>query len=118
MFVCSVLFCFVFRLYAFDEAAALRSIVLRYAGVPIDTRVSFFFFFSFFVYLEDVAFSDYFLYHFRFLFVWRVTSYALSFRMVFFLPCDHGLDFDISLCENSTNQSIPTAGVKYIVFSI
>ena len=29
--------------------------------------------------------------------------------MVFFLPCDHGLDFfffDISLCENSINQSI------------
>ena len=33
--------------------------------------------------------------------------------MVFFLPCDHGLDFDISLCENLINQSInagaPTA---------
>ena len=23
-----------------------------------------------------------------------------------FLPCDHGLDFDINLCENSINQSI------------
>ena len=37
--------CFVllrFRLYAFVEAAALRSIVLRYAGAPIATRVSFF----------------------------------------------------------------------------
>ena len=30
---------FVFRLYAFVEAAALRSIVLRYAGTPIATRV-------------------------------------------------------------------------------
>ena len=29
------------------------------------------------------------------------TSYVLSFRMVFFLPCDHGL-----LCEKSINQSI------------
>ena len=58
--------CFVllrFRLYAFVEAAALRSpIVLRYAGAPIATRVSFSFF-------GDVAFSEYFLYHFRFLFV-------------------------------------------------
>ena len=26
--------------------------------------------------------------------------------MVFFLPCDHGLNFDISLCENSINHSI------------
>ena len=72
--------CFVllrFRLYAFVEAAALRSIVLRYASAPIATR--------FFVFvLEDNAFSKYFLYHFRFLFVWREsTSYILSFRMVF-----------------------------------
>ena len=53
-----VLFCFVFRLYAFVEAAALRSIVLRYAGVLIATRVSFFFFFSFFVYLEMSLFPS------------------------------------------------------------
>ena len=40
------LFCFAsfFRLYAFVEAAALRSIVLRYAGVPKATRFFFFFF--------------------------------------------------------------------------
>ena len=31
-----------FHLYAFVEAAALRSIVLRYADVPIATRTSFF----------------------------------------------------------------------------
>ena len=64
-----VLFCFVFRLYGFVEAAALRSIVLRYAGVPIATRASFFYFFLFSVYLEMmyVAFSEY---HFRFLFVY------------------------------------------------
>ena len=45
--------CFVllrFCLYAFVEAAALRSIVLRYASAPIATRVSFSF-------LGDVAFS-------------------------------------------------------------
>ena len=50
-----ILFRFVFRFYAFIEAAALRSIVLPYAGPPIATRASFFFPF---VYLEiDVAFS-------------------------------------------------------------
>ena len=37
----------VFRLYVFVEAAALRSIVLRYAGFPIATRVSFFLLFFF-----------------------------------------------------------------------
>ena len=44
-----VLFCFVllrFHLYAFVEAAALPSIVLRHAGTPIATRVSFFLSFS------------------------------------------------------------------------
>ena len=58
-----VLFCFVFR-HAFVEAAAFRSIVLRYyAGVPIATRRVFFLFFF-------VAFSEYFFWcHFRFLFV-------------------------------------------------
>ena len=41
---CFALLCFVFRLlYAFVEAAALRSIVLRYAGGPMVTRVSYFF---------------------------------------------------------------------------
>ena len=61
-----VLFCFVFRLYAFAEAAALRSIVLRHAGVPIATC------FVFFCLFGDAAFSEYFfmfLYHFRFVVV-------------------------------------------------
>ena len=45
------------------------------------------------------------LYHCRFLF------YTDSILCVFlpdgvFLPCNYGLDFDISLCENSINQSI------------
>ena len=83
--------CFVllrFRLYAFVEAAALRSIVLRcYAGAPIATRVSFPFF-------GDVAFSEYFVYHFRFLFVWTIEYAVRSFLPTgVFLPCDHGLDF-------------------------
>ena len=42
-----------FRLYAFVEAAALRSVVLRYAGAPIATRV-------YFCLFGDVAFSEYF----------------------------------------------------------
>ena len=43
------LFCFAsFRLYAFVEAAALRSIALRYAGGPVATRVFFLFLESFF----------------------------------------------------------------------
>ena len=74
------MFCFVFRLYAFVKAAALRSIVLRYAGVPITTCVSFFFFFFFlFFQFGDVAFSEYFLYHFRFLFVWTIEYVVRSF---------------------------------------
>ena len=67
-----VLFCFVFRLYAFVEAAALRSIVLRYAGAPIATR--------------DVAFSEYFLLSFPLSLInsMESTSYIITFRMVFF----------------------------------
>ena len=34
------------------------------------------------------------------------TSYALPFRMVFFYLVTTGSIFDISLCENSINQSI------------
>ena len=86
--------CFVllrFRLYAFVEAAALRSIVLRYAGAPIATRVS----------------SSCFL-----LFIWRCHFFRVFFVQFIavsslygeyvvrsflpggiFLPCDHGLDF-------------------------
>ena len=76
-----------FRPYAFVEAAALRSIVLRYAGAPIATRVSFSF-------LGDVAFSEYFLYHFRFRFVWTIEYVVRSFLLNgVFLLCDHGLDF-------------------------
>ena len=62
--------CFVsyrFCLYAFENAT-LRSIVLRYAGVPIALR---FFFLSFFSLFGDVGFSLFF-FHFRFFSVWRV----------------------------------------------
>ena len=36
----------------------------------------------------------------------KSTSYVLSFRMVFFYLVTTGWIFDISLCENSINQSI------------
>ena len=83
--------CFVllrFRLYAFVEAAALRSIVLRYAGAPIATRVSFFPF----VYLDMSLFPSIFC---------TIAAFSLYGEYVVrsflpndvFLPCDHGLDF-------------------------
>ena len=55
-------------------------------------------------------FPSIFLYHFRFIFVWRVRrTFFPSFRMVFFyvLPCDHGRDFFTSIYVRiqSINQS-------------
>ena len=101
--------CFVllrFRLYAFVEAAALRSIVLRYSGAPIATRV---FFLFIFVYLEMSLFPSIFFVPLPFSLCtcMESTSYVLSFRMVFFYLVTTGWTFDIiSLCENSINQSI------------
>ena len=68
--------CFVllrFRLSAFVEAAALRSIVLRYASAPIATRVFFCTISAFSLYGEYV-----------------VRSFLPN---GLFLTCDHGLDF-------------------------
>ena len=84
-----VLYCFVIRLYALIEAAAFRSIVLRYAGAPIATRV-FFFFFRFCLFV-DIGFS----------FGTIIAVFSLSGEYVIyfplpgcvFLPCDHRLDF-------------------------
>ena len=87
------------------EAAALRSIALRYAGAPIVTRV---YFFYFFVYFEMSLSSSLFLYHFRFIFVhvcsMESTSYVLSLRMVFFYLVTTGWIFYVNLCKNSINQ--------------
>ena len=80
--------CFVllrFDLYAFAEAAALRSIVLRYAGAPIATRVSF-------VYLEMSLLASIFC---------TIAAFSLNGQYVVrsflpngvFPPCDHWLDF-------------------------
>ena len=94
-----VLFCFVFRLHVFVKAAALRSIVLRYAGVPIATRVSFFLSFFFFTfYLEMMMSLYFFLYHFHFLFVWRA-------RRTFF-PSGWCFFYLVTTGWNSINQSI------------
>ena len=84
--------CFVllrFRLNAFVEAAALRSIVLRYVGALIATRASFFFPF---VYLEVSLFPST---------LCKIAVFSLYGEYVVrsflpngvFLPCDHGLDF-------------------------
>ena len=90
-----VLFCFVFHLYAFfAEAAALRSIVLRYAVAPIATPVSFFLF-SFCLF-GDVAFSEYFfctISAFSLYGEYVVRSFLPDGHRGVFLPSDHGLDF-------------------------
>ena len=79
------LVCFVFHRYAFVEAAALRSIVLRYAGAPIDTRVS-----VFSLFFWEMS-----------LFPSSISAFSLNGEYIVrsflpkgvFLPCDHGLDF-------------------------
>ena len=95
-----VLFCFVFRLYAFVEAAALRSILLRYTGAPIATRVSFFL-----CYWQISLFPIFFV-SFSLSLCTESTSYVLSFRLVFFYLVTTGWIFYISSCENSINRSI------------
>ena len=99
--------CFVllrFRSYAFVEAAAPRSIVLRYAGALIATRVSFLFFSPPFVYLEMSLFPSIFFIPLPLSLCLESTSYVLSFRIVFFYLVTTGCIFDISLCENPINQ--------------
>ena len=90
--------CFVFAsfssLCAFVEAAALRSIVLRYAGAPIATRVSFCssFCFPYYVHLEMSLFPSIFC---------TIAAFSLNGEYVVrsflpngvFLPCNHKLDF-------------------------
>ena len=87
---------FRFRLYAFFvEAATLRSIALQNAGAPIATHTCFFRFS--FCLLGDIAFSELFLYHCRFLFVWRVRrTFFPSECMTFFSLATTGWIFDIS----------------------
>ena len=85
--------CFVllrFRLfYAFVEAAALRSMVLRYSGALIATRVSLFFPF---VYLEMSLFPSIFCTISAF-FLYREYVACSFLPNGVFQPCDHRLDF-------------------------
>ena len=93
--------CFVllrFRLYALVEAAALRSIVLRYAGAPIATQVPLFIYFSFFFFIFFVFCLEMSLFPsisctivaFSLYGVYAVRSFLPN---GVFLPCDHVLDF-------------------------
>ena len=108
-----VLLCFVFRLHAFVEAAAHRPIVLRYAGAPIATCVSFFLFP--FVYLEISLFPSIIFVPLPFYLCMESTSYVFSFRMVSFYLETMGWVFYISLCDYSINQSVkPASGSGYI----
>ena len=92
--------CFVllrFRLYAFVDAAALRSIILRYAGVPIATRVSFFFPFA---YLEISLFPSIFCTFAVFSLYGEYVVRSFLPNGVF-IPCDNGLDFLHQLMRES-----------------
>ena len=106
-----VLFCFAllrfFGLYAFVEATALRSIVLRYAGAPIATSVTFFLkcrFFQVFFVLFPLSLCM------------ESTSYVLSFRMVFFYLVTTGWIFDISLYKNSVKNTISQGQRAYGIY--
>ena len=86
--VCFGFLCFVFRLYAFIEAAALRSIVLRYVGAPIATHI------YIYIYILQVSL-------FPSTVFCTISAFSLFGEYVVrsflpngvFLPCDHGLDF-------------------------
>ena len=92
-----------FRLCAFVEAAALRSIVLRYAGAPIATRIFFVFHICSF---GNVVFPEFFFVPLPFSLRMESTSYVFPFRMmVFFYLVTRGWMFDISLYENPINKN-------------
>ena len=87
---------------SFVEATALRSIVLRYAGVPIVTHTCFFLSFPPFVHLEMSLFPS----------IFCTTIGVLSRRtffpselLVFFYLVATGWIFDISLLFENSNQS-------------
>ena len=99
----SVLFLLRFRLDTFTEAAALRSIVLRSSmSMRPDSHTCFSFSF------EMSLFPSIFVPLLEALTVFSLNGeYVARFPLPdsIFLPCDHGLDFYISLCENSINQT-------------
>ena len=111
--------CFVllrFRVYAFVEAAALRSIVLRYTHAPIATRVSFFL--SFLLLFGDVAFSEYFLYHRRFLFVWRVRRTFLPSGWCFSILSPRAGFLTSAYVRIQSIKNIPNADRGIFIFPV
>ena len=107
--------CFVllrFRLDAFVEAAALRSIVLRYAGAPIATRVSFLFiwtrrFFRVFVFVPLTLSLR-----------MESTPCVLSFRMVFFYLVTAGwifcCDVIVVATDSADSQALWRTLLEYV----
>ena len=90
--------------------AALRSIILRYAGAPIATRLFFFFFLLF---LWRCRFFRLFFVPSPFSFC-QSTSNFISFRMVFFYLVTTGWIFYISLSENLDTKNSITAGFSLL----
>ena len=98
--------------------AALRSVIFRYAGAPIATRVAFFIFALFlwrwrFFRVIFVALSL----PFSLCRSMESTPYVLSFRMVFFYLLTTGWIIDISLlCKNSDIENSRPLGFSPILY--
>ena len=105
-----VLLCFASFFVFMLEAAALRSIVLRYTGAPIATHVFFFFDVLLFpsIFCTISAFSSY------------VGEYVVRSFLPngVFLPCDHGLDFLFSTSAYARIQSTKSIKVQYSFFGL
>ena len=61
---------------------------------------------AFFFFFGEIAFSQYFFCIISAFYLYGEYVARSFLPSGVFLLCDHGLDFDISLCENSINQSI------------
>ena len=100
-------FVFVFLLSLKPRPFVQSFFVLRYACVPTATRV---FPFSFVFFFGAVGFFCIFV-PLPFYLCVGSASYIFPFRVVFSAH-DQGLDFDISLCENSTNSARINAQIE------
>ena len=106
-----VVFCFVFVfMLSLKPRPFVQSSFNTYAGAPIIATSVFFFWggggsFCLFVF-GDVSFSEYFLYHCRFLFEWKVRrTFFPSDRMVFFYLVTTGWIFYISLFKEKSEHT-------------
>ena len=102
-----ILFRFRLNSYTFIVAAALRSVILQYAGAPTATRVSSLFPF---VSLEMSLFRSIFV-PLPFSLCMESTSYVFSFRVVFIYLVTTGWIFNLSLCENLIKKNQIATGV-------